>query len=88
MKRKDEFRLQTLGGEQFLVPLGAQVAKTNGVVLLNAAGSCIWEHLAEPCSVDDLTTAVMERFDVDGARARADVQTFLTAMSRLGLLEE
>jgi len=88
MKRKGDFRRQTLGGEQFLVPLGAQVAKTNGIVLLNAAGSCIWERLAEPCSVDDLTTAVTQRFDVDRARAQADVQAFLTAMASLGLLEE
>lgn len=88
MRRKSDFILQELGGENLLVPLGAQVVDMNGLVILNATGRCAWELLAEDRSVDDLAVVVAERFDVDPERARADVLTFLDEIARLGLLEK
>jgi hypothetical protein len=88
MKRKDSFLMRNVGGEILLVPLGGQVVDTNAIVVLNDTGRCIWELLAEERSVDGLVTAVVERFVVDRERARADVQTFLDDIARMGLLEE
>lgn len=88
MRRKDNFILQNVGGENLLVPLGAHVIDMNGLVILNATGHCVWELLAEDRSVDDLTAAVVERFDVDPRCARADVQIFLDELARLRLLEQ
>ena len=39
MKRKDDFILQNVGGENLLVPLGAQVMDLNGLVTLNGTGA-------------------------------------------------
>ena len=52
MKRKDDFILQNVGGENLLVPLG-EVMDLNGLVTLNGTGACVWEHLART-SVDEL----------------------------------
>lgn len=87
MKRKANFLLKNVGGENLIVPLGSQVVDMNGIVVLNATGCCIWEFIADDRSVEELAAAVVERFDVDHARARADVQTFLDEIARLGLLE-
>ena len=87
MKRKDDFMLQSVGGESLLVPLGAQVVEMNGLVTLNPTGRCLWEALAEERSVEELAATLVERFDVDAARARADAQAFLDEIGRLGLLE-
>ncbi len=38
-------------------------------------------------SVDELTAAIVERFDVDFERARSDLKIFLDEMARLGLVE-
>ena len=86
MKRKDDFLMQNVGGENMLVPLGAQVVDMNGIVILNDTGSFVWTLLAEDRSVDDLAAAVAERFDVDLERANADVRSFLDELARLGLL--
>ena len=86
MKRKEDFMLQTVGGEKLLVPLGSQVVDMNGLVVLNATGACVWEALAEERSVEELAALVAEQFEVDGDRARADVQAFVDEIGRLGLL--
>jgi hypothetical protein len=86
MKRKADFMMQNVGGEKLLVPLGAQMMELNGVITLNDTAACVWELLAEECSLDQLTEAVAERFDVATGIASADVQTFLDEITRLGLL--
>jgi hypothetical protein len=88
VKRKEGFVMQNVGGENLLVPLGAQVMDLNGLVILNDTGACVWELLTQERSVDDLAGAIAEQFDVDTERARADVQTFLDEIARLGLLKE
>jgi hypothetical protein len=88
VKRKSDFILQNVGGENLLVPIGAQVLDTNGLITLNATGRCLWELLAQDCSPEDLAGALTERFDVDIQRARADVQVFIDEVSRIGILDE
>ena len=88
MKRKADFIMQNVGGENLLVPLGAQVMDMNGLIILNDTGACVWELLAQDRTVDELASAVAEQFDVDAATAHADVQAFLDEIARLGLLEQ
>ena len=87
MKRKVDFMMQSVGGENLLVPLGAQVMDLNGLITLNDTAAWVWELLAQECSLHELTAAVAERFDVAVATARADVQTFLDEIARMGLVE-
>jgi hypothetical protein len=87
MKRSEDFLLQTVGGQDLLVPLGAKVMDMNCLIALNATGRRVWELLAEDRSVEYLVAAVVEQFNVDLERARADVQAFLDELGRLGLLE-
>ncbi len=87
MKRKADFLMQNVGGENLLVPLGAQVMDLNGLIALNDTAACVWELLAQERSLDELTAAVAERFDVAAEIAHADVQTFLDEIAGMGLLE-
>jgi hypothetical protein len=87
MKRKADFMLQNVGGENLLVPLGAQVMDLNGLNTLNNTAACAWELLAEERTLDELAAAVAERFDVAAEIARADVQTFVDEIAKMGLLE-
>ena len=87
MKRKADFLMQNVGGENLLVPLGAQVMNLNGLITLNDTAAYAWELLAEERSLDELAVALVERFDVDLERARVDVQTFVDEITRLGLLQ-
>ena len=87
MKRSEDFLLQNVGGQDFLVPIGAKVMDMNSLITLNATGCLVWELLAENHSAEYLVAKVVERFDVDLDRASADVQAFLDELGRLGLLE-
>jgi hypothetical protein len=87
MKRSEDFLLQKVGGQDLLVPLGAKVMDMNSLITLNATGRRVWELLAEDHSLEYLVAEVVEQFDVDRERARADVQAFLDDLGRLGLLE-
>ena len=87
MKRKADFMMQNVGGENLLVPLGAQVMDLNGLITLNDTGAYVWELLAQERTLDELTAAVAERFDVTPERARADVQTFVDEIDKLGVIE-
>jgi hypothetical protein len=87
MKRSEDFLLQNVGGQDLLVPIGARVLDMNSLITLNATGRRVWELLAEDQSLEYLVAQVVERFDVDQERARADVQAFLDDLGRLGLLE-
>ena len=87
MKRKADFIMQNIGGENLLVPLGAQVMDMNGLVTLNDTAACVWELLAQDRTADELAAAVAEEFDADVATARADVQTFVDEIAKMGVIE-
>lgn len=58
MKRSFNFVMQNIGGVKLLIPLGSQVADSNGVITLNNTAAYIWELLAQEHSVEELSTSV------------------------------
>lgn len=87
MRRKDSFVMQNVGGENLLIPLGAQVMDMNAIITLNATSGFLWSLLDQDRSLDELVVAITERFAVDPAHARADLQIFLDEITGLGLLQ-
>jgi hypothetical protein len=87
MKRTAEFVMRTVDHEKLLVPLGARVTGMNGLITLNDTAAYVWELLAQERTLEGLTEAVTERFDVAAGVAGDDVQTFVDEIARLGLLE-
>jgi len=87
MKRREDFLLQNVGGQDLLVPIGARVLDMNCLITLNATGRRIWELLAADQTLEYLVAEIAELYDVDPERARADVQAFLDNLGQLGLLE-
>ena len=88
MKRKKDFVLQNIGGENLLVPIGAQVMDLNGLVTLNETAVYVWELLEKERTADELAASVAEQFGVDLETAQKDVQVFLEEIKEMGLLEE
>jgi len=88
VKRSLDFAMRRIGEERFLVPLGAQVSHTNGLVLLNATGLYIWDLLEKRRSREELVCAVEARFEVSRERASEDLATFLSQIQCIGLLEQ
>lgn len=86
MIRKENFLLQTVGGEHLLVPLGSQVMDTNGIITLNETAAFIWGQLKIERTEGELAAALVEKFNVDEETAAADVSSFVLTMQQNGLL--
>jgi len=53
---------------------------------LSGVGPFLWNLLAEPMSVDELCTRVLQDYDVDEATCRTDVSTFVDELLDKGVL--
>lgn len=87
MKRRDDFVMRNVGGENMLVPIGSKVMDLNGIVILNDVATYIWEFLSADVTMEELVLAVVSRFDIDKETAKADIQTFINKSSMIGFLE-
>ena len=88
MKRKDDFAMQNVGGENILVPLGAQVIDLNGLVTLNDTAAYLWELLSENRTIEELVICLTDEFNIDKNTADKDVKKFLAEINKIGLLEK
>ena len=75
-------------GEKILMPVGDNITKFNGTVLLNAVSAFVWEKLQEPVSKEELLQVVLDRFEVDAETASRDLDGLLEKFAELGILEE
>jgi hypothetical protein len=57
-------------------------------VAANKAGATLWRELAGGATREQLTAALVARFEVDEATAAADVERFLATLRERGLIEE
>lgn len=77
-----------VAGELYLVPVKGRVAELQRLFSLNRVAECVWEHLDGHRSLDELAGVVVERFDVDAARASGDVAALVRSLQEHGLVEE
>ena len=86
MKRNEDFLLRDVAGSLVIVPVGAAVTAFPGMITLNATAAYLWELLETEQTVDTLTAALMDRYDVEETRAREDVVAFVERLKPTGAL--
>jgi len=87
MKRKDEIVIRSIGGASVLVPTGTRVLDLNCLVVLNETGRCVWELLDGNRSLEDITSVLVDRFEVMPGQARTDACAFIKELEQMGMLE-
>ncbi len=88
MKIKDGFLLRTLGDTHVVVPVGQASIDLRGMISLNATGAFLWEALQSEQTEESLTARLLEAYEVDEARAAADVTRFIQLLKEHALLEQ
>ena len=88
MKAKEGFVLREIAGEHLLMPVGDNIGKFSGTILLNRVSAFVWEQLQAPVSRDDLLQAILDRFEVDEKVAAADLDALLEKLTGFGIIEE
>lgn len=66
-----------------LVMMGIEQGEYYGI---SGVGSYVWELLAQPVSIEDITRSILANYDVDEKTCQADIQAFIEDLVRLGLV--
>jgi len=74
--------------ETLVVPIRAGAADLTAIYVLNPTGACLWRHLDGVRTIGDLVDLLWERFEVDRATARKDVEDFLASLETAGLTQD
>ena len=88
LKAKSGFILRDIMGEYMLMPVGDNISRYNGVVVLNDVSAFLWKKLEHPVSRDDLLAALLDQYEVDEATAAKDLDLLLEKLRSLDVIED
>lgn len=88
MKLQGEFVVRQVMDHVVAIPVGSTALQLNGMIMLNDVSNIIWDCLTAETSVEAITQAVTQHFEVSEAEAKADVVEFLDKLRQLKLLDE
>lgn len=86
MKRNPDFLMREVANTVVVVPVGAASAEFPGMLTMNGTGAFLWEQLAQEQTVDSLTAALLEQYEVTEEAARADVEKFIERLMPTGAI--
>jgi len=86
MKIKKELVKRDIAGDTVLVPVGKTVYDSNGLFILNEAGTYLWDRLEESETEQDLIASLLNEYEVDEATARKDVHEFLEKLRDMNMI--
>ncbi len=87
MRIKDGFILKNVVGEWIVMPRGDNIKSFEGAIVLNEVAAFIWKRLESPISKDDLLAAVLSEYEIDENSAQNDIDSLLSKIDSLGILE-
>ena len=88
MIRKPGFEVVKVDRDYMAVPVGKRAASFDGVVKLSETGAVILRALETEKTPEELTALITSEYDVDPARAAADVEKILGTFIEYGIVEE
>lgn len=87
MKIKDGFVLKNVAGSDVAIPVRQNALDMNAIFKLTETGAFLWRLLENGADREDLVRAMTAEYDVDEARAGADIDAFVTRLNEAGILE-
>lgn len=87
MKMKDGFVVRNVVGEYMVMPVGENISKFEGTVVINELSAFVLEHMKEPISREDLLALILEEYEVEEETAKKDLEVLLDKFSAFGLIE-
>ncbi|HLC42412.1 MAG TPA: PqqD family protein [Methylomirabilota bacterium] len=82
LKKHSKTAWRTIAGEGVILSLDTKVLRG-----LNPAGARVWELIDGQRSVDSIGQQIAQEFQVEPARALADIERFLQDLLARGLVE-
>lgn len=88
MKLKNGIVTNTIDGENFAIATGAASNKFNGLIKNNSTAAFVFELLQSEQTEDSIVEAMLEKYDVGEATARADIKELISLLREKKLIEE
>ena len=88
MRQKDGFVLRDVLGEKALVGEGADAINFGKLISLNDTAAWLWEKASElgDFTEEQLVDAILQAYDVDKAKAQADVTKLINTWKEMGVI--
>ena len=87
MKIKEGYVIRQVMGNYVVIATGEESRNFHGMVKLNETAANIWSYISEGKSEDEIVAAMIEEYDVDEAKLRADVKKTIEILVAQGLVE-
>lgn len=88
MKVKPGFVLKNIAGESIVMPVGDNIKKFDGAIVLNEISAFVWSKLESGASRNELVEYILAEYDVDADKAAADLDVLLEKLIGYGAIEE
>lgn len=88
MRLIDDHILRRVNGNTVLVPPPERDIGFNGMIVLNHTGEFVCKMLLNDTDRESLTAALVQEYEVEPDRARADLDVFLSELRSCNMLEE
>ncbi|MBQ9531392.1 MAG: PqqD family protein [Eubacterium sp.] len=88
MKIKEGFAKREIAGSHIVVPVGKTAMEFNAMITLNESGAFYWDCFQKDITVDEAVKMVLDEYEVEEERARADVEKFIEMLKENDLLEK
>lgn len=88
MKLANGFEIVNVVDDYMLVPVGEEMEKFNGTVVLNEVSAFLLEKMKNDVTEAELVKYLMEEYDVDKSQAQTDVENVLKEMIKIGIVHE
>jgi hypothetical protein len=86
MIRSQSFIKRDIGNQTVIVAVGEATKKFHGMISLNRTGAYIWDLLENETTLDAITEALVARYEIDAATARADAAEFIETLKGVGAI--
>lgn len=87
MRLKPDFEIVDVADEYLVVPVGEEAATYKGIVALSEAAAFLLKNSGEDLAEDTLVRLLLENYELDEEKARADVRELMRKLKELRLVE-
>lgn len=88
MKTNKGVIYRNIAGEHVLIPVGSIAMDQNGMFVMTELGAQIWQMVDGGAPKEQIISVLLEEYEVEESRLRADVEDFLQRMIDAKLIEE
>lgn len=87
IKQKQGYILRNIMGEYMLFPIGTEMQRFKGTILLNELSAFIWNKLKNPTDTEGLMVSILEEYDVEEKQVKSDLDKILNIFNDYGIIE-